>query len=84
MLVLKVVFGCVYLLICIATVIIVLLQESKSDGISAVTGGSDTFFGKNRSKSKEARLNSFTIVLGIAFAIFAIVLGALMRIDLNI
>ena len=35
----------------VALIVIVLLQESKSDGLSALSGSSDTFWGQNKGRS---------------------------------
>ena len=79
MVALKIVLGVVYLIVCVALVLLVLLQESKSEGVSAVTGGSDTFFGKGRTNTKEGMLNKLTVVFAIAFGVIAIVLGFIMK-----
>ena len=75
----KIVLGVVYLIVCVALVLLVLLQESKSEGISAVTGGSDTFFGKGKTNTKEGLMNKLTVVFAAAFAVIAVVLGFIMK-----
>ena len=37
-------------------IVTVLMQDSESDGMSALTGGSDTFFGKNKNNTLEGVL----------------------------
>ena len=56
------------------TIIIVLFQKSNSDGIQGITASSETFFGKNRGQSIEAKLKKWTwICLGVlAFLSIAI------------
>ena len=56
------------------TVIIVLFQKSNSDGIQGITASSETFFGKNKGQSIEAKLKKWTwICLGVlAFLSIAI------------
>ena len=76
---LKIVIGVVYLLICIGLIILVLLQESKSEGVGAITGGADTFFGKGKTNTREGMLNKLTVVLSIFFAITAVVFGVIMK-----
>ena len=60
----------------LTAVILVMLQPSNSSGIDALGGSSETFFGKNKGKSIEAKLKKWTwiclvilIVLAIAFYI---------------
>ena len=76
---LKIIIGVVYLLICIGLIILVLLQESKSEGVGAITGGADTFFGKGKTNTREGMLNKLTVVLSIFFVITAIVFGVIMK-----
>ena len=56
------------------SIIIVLFQKSNSDGIQGITASSETFFGKNKGQSIEAKLKKWTwICLGVlAFLSIAI------------
>ena len=48
------------------TIIIVLFQKSNSDGIQGITASSETFFGKNKGQSIEAKLKKWTwVCLGV-------------------
>lgn len=54
-------------------IIVVLLQESKSAGLSgAIAGGADTFFGKNKGRTIEAKLEKMTKFVAVLFFILAI------------
>lgn len=56
----------------LAAIILVLLQPSNSSGIDALGGSSETFFGKNKGKSIEAKMKKWTwIALGI-LVLFAV------------
>ncbi|MBR6934683.1 MAG: preprotein translocase subunit SecG [Clostridia bacterium] len=82
MTVLKFILGIVFMLISIGLVILILMQRSKEEGLSgAITGQrTESFYSKSGgSLSKEKFLMRLTIVLGVAFAVIAIVLSALMR-----
>ncbi|MCQ2472227.1 MAG: preprotein translocase subunit SecG [Clostridia bacterium] len=65
------VLAIVLILLCIAIVAVVLMQESRSAGLSgAIAGGADTFFGKGKGKSMEKKLEKVTkIFAGIFFAL---------------
>ncbi len=78
---LKIVLGIFYILICLIVVIIVSMQESKSDGLSSVITGekSESYYNKNKGMSKERFLSKLTIVLSVFFAVVAVVLSILMR-----
>ena len=55
-------------------IIVVLLQESKSAGLSgAIAGGADTFFGKHKGRTMEAKLEKITKLVAIVFFILTLV-----------
>lgn len=57
----------------LAAIILVMLQPGNSQGIDALGGSSETFYGKNKGRSTESKLKLATyICLGI-LALFAIV-----------
>ena len=54
----------------------VLLQPSKSDGLKGlVQGSSDTFFSRNKRRTREAVLYRVTIVSAILFAVNTLVMN---------
>ena len=59
---------------CIAAIVVVLMQDSSSDGLSGVIGGgnSDSFFGKNKGKTLQAKLTKWTIAVAIVFAVLVV------------
>jgi preprotein translocase subunit SecG len=59
-------------------IVVVLLQSGKSAGLSASLGGStETFFGKNKSRSLEGRLKRLTTISAAGFIILTILLAIL-------
>ena len=53
---------------CIALVTVVLLQESKSNGLSgAISGGAEQLFGKQKQRGVDLFLHRLTIILAIIF-----------------
>ena len=68
--------GIVQLVLSIALVLIVLLQQSRRQGLSgAISGAADTFFSKNKSKGLDALLVKLTIVVAVLFVIITLVLN---------
>ncbi|QAT39075.1 preprotein translocase subunit SecG [Clostridium sp. JN-9] len=60
------------IIVSILLIAIVLVQPSKTDGLSGLMGGtSDTFFAKNKSRTSEAVLSKATVVLAIIFGALA-------------
>ncbi len=56
----------------LAAIILVLLQQSNSEGINAITGSSETFFGKNKGQSIESKLKKWSWICLIVLAVIAI------------
>ena len=56
----------------LAAIILVLLQPGNSTGINALGGSSETFFGKNKGNSIEARMKKWTIACLVILVIFSI------------
>lgn len=77
---LKVIFTILQILVCVAMIIIVLLQSGKQAGLSgSIAGGAETFFGKNKGRTLDAKLSKFTTVAAIVFLITSVVLQVLMN-----
>lgn len=53
----------------IFVIIIVIIQPGNSSGIGAVTGQSETFYGKNKSKTLESKMRKLTVVAVIVMAV---------------
>ena len=60
----------------VVLIVVVCLQEGKSAGLSgSISGGSDTYWSRNRRNSKEGKLERITIVMTVIFFIAAILLN---------
>ena len=65
-----------FILVCIAITIVVLMQESKQNGLSgAISGAADTYWGKNKGRSMEGGLVKATTIMGVLFFVLAVVLN---------
>ncbi|CDA20649.1 MAG: preprotein translocase subunit SecG [Acutalibacteraceae bacterium] len=70
---LQYVFGAVLIILAIFLIIVVLLQESRSAGLSgAISGGADTFFGKSKGRTMEQKLVKLTRISAIVFFILTL------------
>jgi preprotein translocase subunit SecG len=66
----------IHLICCLLIILVVLAQSGKSSGLSsAITGTSETFLAKNRSRSLDSRLAKLTKWFAVAFVIITIVLN---------
>ncbi|MCM1040331.1 MAG: preprotein translocase subunit SecG [Ruminococcus sp.] len=72
---LRIILTVIYIIICIALVILVLMQEGKSAGLGAVSGAAETYWGKNKGRSMEGKLVKITTGLAVGFILIAIVLN---------
>lgn len=66
-------------IVVIGLLILVLMQPSKADGLKGfMTGTQETFFNKNKSKTREARLVRLTVIFAILFAVNTLLIGILL------
>lgn len=63
------------IIISVIMTIIILMQEGKNQGLGAIAGTTDTYWGKNKGRSMEGFLVKFTTGLVIAFFVLAILLN---------
>ena len=74
---LQYVLAIVIILVSIALIALVMLQESKQQGLGAIGGAADSFFGKNKGKTMDAKLAKFTKIFGAIFFVLALVASLL-------
>lgn len=68
----RIVFTSLMILLSIVLIVSVLLQPSGQEGLGAISGGSDTFFSKNKGRTREGMLKRLTIICSISIAVIAI------------
>ncbi|MBQ9155175.1 MAG: preprotein translocase subunit SecG [Eubacterium sp.] len=66
-----------FILICLALIVVVLMQEGKDAGLGSLSGQVDSYVRKNRGRTKEGRLERITVILGVAF--FALAIGLCLK-----
>ena len=64
---LRIILTIIYIIACIALVVVVLMQEGKSAGLGAISGAAETYWGKNKGRSMEGKLVKFTTALAVFF-----------------
>ena len=75
MAILKTILTVVFILICLALTVIILLQEGKSAGLGAISGAAETYWGKNKGRSMEGKLEKFTKLAAVLIFVLALVLN---------
>ena len=61
------------ILAAIFVIIVVIMQPGNSNGIGAVSGNSETFYGKNKNKTLESKMKKLTVISVIVLAVCMIV-----------
>lgn len=70
---LKIIVNSVHIIFTLSIVVIVLLQSGKQAGVpGSISGGADTFFGKNKARTIDAMLSRYTSVAAIGFLITSV------------
>ncbi len=63
---------------CVALIVVILMQQGKNQGLGVLGGASvtaDTYWGKNKGRSKEGKQKVITRVLTVIFIALALILN---------
>lgn len=71
----KAIIQIIFIIICLALTALVLMQEGKQQGLGAISGAAETYWGKNKGRSMEGKLVKITKWLAILFMVLSIVLN---------
>ena len=69
---LRIILTIVFVLLCIAMTVIVLMQSA---GLGAISGAAETYWGKNKGRSMEGKLEKFTKLAAVLIFVLALVLN---------
>ena len=72
---LRVVINIIFILVCVALTVLVLMQEGKSAGLGSIGGAAETYWGRNKGRSMEGMLVKITKILAVFFMLLAVVLN---------
>ena len=73
--ILRIILTVIFIVMCIALTVLVLMQEGRSQGLGAIAGGAETYWGKNKGRSMEGLLVKITKWLAIGFMVIAVILN---------
>ena len=73
--ILRIILTVIFIVMCIALTVLVLMQEGRSQGLGAIAGAAETYWGKNKGRSMEGNLVKWTKILAVVFFLLAIVLN---------
>lgn len=70
----EILMGALLVIASVIIVVVVLMQQSRRAGLSgAISGGADTFFGKNKGRTIDAKLSKITKIVAVFFFVFTLV-----------
>ena len=75
--ILKIILTVIFVLDCIGLTVIVLMQEGKQQGLGAIAGAAETYWGKNKGRSMEGGLVKATTIMGTLFFVISVALNML-------
>ena len=71
----EIILSVIYVILGVAISAVILMQEGKSQGLGALGGIADSYWGKNKGRSMEGTLEKFTKFAAIAVLLLALVLN---------
>ena len=72
---LRIILTILFIIVCIAMTVLVLMQEGKSAGLGAISGAAESYWGKNKGRSMEGMLVKLTKICAVLFIGLSIVLN---------
>ena len=72
---LRIVINIIFIVVCVALTVLVLMQEGKSAGLGSISGAAETYWGRNKGRSMEGMLVKITKILAVFFMLLAVVLN---------
>ena len=72
---LRIVLTIFFILICLALVVLVLMQEGRSAGLGSISGAAESYWGTNKGRSMEGKLVKITKILAVLFVLVSVILN---------
>ncbi len=73
MLAVKIIIGSLMIICSLVIIAVVLRQQGRQNGVSIVTGNSETYLSKNKGRDKDMQLSRATKWFAIGFFVLAVV-----------
>lgn len=71
--IIKIVIACLIAVCSIIMIITALMQESNENGVSAISGTTETFYNKNKGKSLQGKIKKLTVIDAICLMVLCII-----------
>ena len=77
--VLKIILTIIYFIVCLAVIVITMMQSKEDEGLSStITGSSaNNFYEKNKGNTREGKLKRWTMIFGLVLVLLCIGLGTM-------
>lgn len=71
-------------ILAIAMIVVVLMQQGTADNVQAITGSStDSYYGKNKARSKEGLLKKITLIIFCLIMVISIIFFIISLVDVG-
>lgn len=71
-------------LLSIAMIVIVVMQQGNESNLGAITGAADTFFGKNKSKTLDSKFKRWTVGIAIGILVCSVLFFVIAMLAKNV
>ena len=71
--IIKIVIMCLLALFSIAMIVMVVMQKSNTNGVSAISGQTDTFYNRNKGATLQGKIKIWTIICAIVIMVLCII-----------
>ena len=75
----EIILSVIYVILGVAISAVILMQEGKSQGLGALGGIADSYWGKTKGRSMEGALEKFTKYGAIAFMLITIAMNVILK-----
>lgn len=66
----------VFMIVCFIITVVILLQEGKQAGLTgAISGAAESYWGKNKGRSMEGKLEKITKICVVLFFVLSVILN---------
>ena len=70
--IIKIVILCLLLILSIAMIVMIVMQKSNTNGVSAISGQSDTFYNRNKKGTLQGLIKKLTIIDAILILVLCV------------
>lgn len=73
----KIVFSVLVVLSALFLIVVVLLQSGNRQGLGAIGGGAETFFGSKKASGMQALLQKVTAIVAVLFVVLTVAMNCI-------